>query len=181
MKFKIPFLFSDIEKAKKRAKLIANKIKYKKDSKLSQNLINSEAPISREAYLGICIRTLLNVFFILLVLFLLVLGLAGIPMFYLIAFGIAFLFSFFIFFSQLAYPKLYATKRQRDIEKNLIPGLQDMLIQLNSGIPLFSIIVSLSDSNYGELSKEFKKAAKRINTGEPEIDVLEDLGEPSGS
>ena len=181
MKFKIPFLFSDLEKAKKRASPISKKIRYKKDSKLADNLRNSDINIKREDYIGICIRTLINVFFILFALFLIILAFMDIKYFYVFAFGLAFLFSLFVLFSQLYYPKLYSSKRQRDIEKNLIPALQDVLIQLNSGIPLFSIIVNLSASNYGELSKEFRKAAKRINTGEPEIDVLESLGERNPS
>ena len=35
-----------------------------------------------------------------------------------------------------------------------------MLVQLNSGIPLFDILTNISNSNYGELSLEFKKAVK---------------------
>ena len=56
-----------------------------------------------------------------------------------------------------------------------------MLIQLNSGIPLFSIMVNISSSDYGELSLEFKKIVKRINSGEPETDVLDSIGEKNSS
>ena len=60
----------------------------------------------------------------------------------------------------------------RDIERNLIPALEDMLVQLNSGVPLCSILVNISASDYGELSAEFKKAVKKINAGSPQSDVF---------
>jgi len=93
--------------------------------------------------------------------------------------GIA--FSFFLFFSQIVYPYIYVSKRQKNIERNLIPALSDMLVQLNSGIPLFSILVNISSEDYEELSKEFKKAVKRIGAGEPEAMVLDDLGRKNPS
>ena len=69
----------------------------------------------------------------------------------------------------------------KEIEKNLISALEDMLVQLSSGIPLFSILVNISSSDYGELSNEFKKIVRRINAGLPDIDVLEEAGEKSSS
>ena len=63
----------------------------------------------------------------------------------------------------------------------MIPALEDITIQLSSGIPLFSILVNISGSDYGELSVEFKKAVQKINAGEAEVDVLEELGESNPS
>ncbi len=91
------------------------------------------------------------------------------------------MFSMFAYFSQRIYPKIYLSRKQRDIEKNLIPALEDMFIQLNSGIPLFDIMTNISDADYGILSEEFKKAVKRINAGEPEAEVLDDLGKRNPS
>jgi len=67
------------------------------------------------------------------------------------------------------------------MEKNLIPALGDILVQLNSGVPLFNILVNISSSDYGELSEEFKKAVKKINAGLPQVEVLEELGEKNSS
>ena len=56
-----------------------------------------------------------------------------------------------------------------------------MLIQINSGIPIFTVLVNISASNYSFLSEEFKKAVRKINAGYPQIDVLEELGERNSS
>ena len=73
------------------------------------------------------------------------------------------------------YPKLIANKRIKKLEVNLLPALQSMLIQLNSGVPLFDILVGISKGDYGEISKEFSTVVKEINTGKPQVDALEDI------
>ncbi|MCD4771019.1 type II secretion system F family protein [archaeon] len=105
----------------------------------------------------------------------------GIKSFYLIGGGLALLFAGFISFSQLAYPRVRISRKEKNIERNLIFALEDILIQLNSGIPLFDILTNISNSKYGELSVEFKKAVKRIGSGEPESKVLADLSASSHS
>jgi pilus assembly protein TadC len=144
-------------------------------------LKNSGAPVGREQYIGISRRSFLNSFFILLFLSFLFLWILGRVDLYYFALGFSLLFSGVVFMNQRAYPRIYFLKRQRDIERNLIPALEDVLIQLSSGIPLFSILVNISGSNYGELSVEFKKAVQKINAGEAEVDVLEALGESNPS
>src|SRR3989338_10168798 len=81
----------------------------------------------------------------------------------------------------MIYPKIFVNRKKREIESNLIPALQDMLVQLTSGIPLFSILVNISASDYGALSLEFKKIVRKINAGVSEIDVLEETGEKNPS
>jgi len=181
MKFRIPLTFSDIRKLKSRSKFFLSRIKPKKNTKLEEHLQNSDIDITREEYLAICLRSFFMAFLILFVVGSTVLLIMRVKLFFLFAFLIALVFSIFVFFSQIVYPKIYVTRRQRNIEKNLIPALQDMLIQLNSGIPLFSILVNISAADYGELSKEFKKAAKRISSGEPEAEVLDDIGRKNPS
>ena len=181
MKFHIPFTFSSTDKLKRKSNFFLSRIKYKKKSKLAENLKNSDVELSREEYLTISLRSFSFAFVILFALSNTILALLKVKYFYLLGFVFAFLFSCFVFFSQLVYPRIYVSRRQRDIEKNLIPALQDILIQLSSGIPLFSILVGISSQNYGELSVEFKKAVRRINAGEPEELVLEDLGRKNPS
>jgi archaeal flagellar protein FlaJ len=181
MKFHIPFTFSEVDKLKKRSKFFSSRIRYKKKSKIGDYLESSEIGLSREEYLGISVRSFfisLVVFYFLFSTFLL---LFGIRLFYLFGAGIAILFSSFIFFSQMVYPKIFISRKQKDIEKNLISALQDMLVQLNSGIPLFDIMVNISAADYGVLSLEFRKAVRRINAGESESDVLNDLGKKNPS
>ena len=181
MRFKIPFAGSNIARLKKISKPYYKKVRHKPDSKLSMHLKNSGAPVRREEYIGIARRSFLNLFFVLLFLSFVLLLAFDLVRFYLFAIGFSLLSSGIVFMNQRAYPRIYFLKRQRDIERNLIPALEDVLIQLSSGIPLFSILVNISGSNYGELSVEFKKAVQKINAGEAEVDVLEELGESNPS
>lgn len=175
MIFKIPFTFSKLEAQKKRPKFFLRKIKYKKKTKLEGYLKNSGVDLTREEYLAIVYRALVINFVFLFIIANTVLFILGVHKFYLYGGILALMFSLFVFFSQRVYPKIYVSRRQRNIEKNLMNGLEDMMVQLDSGIPLFSVMVNISDSNYGVLSIEFKKAVKRINAGESEEEVLDDL------
>jgi pilus assembly protein TadC len=181
MKFQIPFTFAATEKLRAKSKPFANLISRKKDSVFQRNLEAVEAPISREEYIGVVLRGLLIRIIISYVIISTGFFFANVSQFYLWSAGLAIAFSGFIAFSQLLYPKVYASRRERDIEKNLIPALEDMLVQLNSGVPLFSILVNISASDYGELSAEFKKAVKKINAGSPQTDVLDELGKRNTS
>jgi len=181
MKFHIPFTFSKIERLKRKSSFLLNKIKKKEKSSLTKSLKNADIDITREEYLSIALRSLLINFFALLAVSTTILAIFGIRFFYLYGPALALLFSGFVLFSQLVYPRIYVARRQRNIERNLIPALQDILVQLTSGIPLFSVMVNISSANYGELSSEFKKGVKRINAGEPEAEVLDDLGKKNPS
>lgn len=79
------------------------------------------------------------------------------------------------FFYLTFYPKLLITKRVKNLERNLLFALRHLQIQIKSGVPLFDGLVSVSNANYGLISTEFKKAIKKISTGSPEIESLEEL------
>lgn len=181
MKFKVPFTFSGIERLKKKSVFFSSKIRHKKKSKIADYLRNSDVKIIREEYLGITLRSFVFSFIFFYFVSTLVLFFFSVNLFYLIGFAVSFLFSGFIFFSQVNYPRIYVSRKQRNIEKNLLSALEDILVQLNSGIPLFDILVNISYTDYGALSGEFKKAVKRINSGEPEPTVLDDLGKDNPS
>jgi archaeal flagellar protein FlaJ len=181
MIFKIPFTFSTLEKIKKQSKFFTARIKYKRNSKLGENLINSNIDISREEYLGVCIKTVLITFFVLYLLSTTVFLFLKLQWAFLLGVLFSAIFSGFVFFSQMAYPRVYVMKRQNNIEKNLISALQDILVQLESGVPLFSVLVNISSADYGELSVEFKKAVRKISAGQPEQEVLEEMSEKNPS
>jgi len=71
------------------------------------------------------------------------------------------------------YPKLYVSRKVNQLEKNLPYALHHLLIEVRSGIPLFNALVSISQSRYGVLSEEMKKAVDDISTGKSEIAALE--------
>ncbi|MBU2497247.1 MAG: type II secretion system F family protein [Nanoarchaeota archaeon] len=93
-----------------------------------------------------------------------------------LSFFISFVIAVFIFSNSLIYPRLIVGRRIKNIERNLLPALQDFLAQINSGVPIFNVIVNVSNSNYGEVSKEFTKAVREINAGKSQSEALADLG-----
>jgi flagellar protein FlaJ len=175
MIFRIPFATSNLSKLRVRSKFFSSKFRHQKDSSLEDYLEGISINLTKEEYLGIVLRSFVNIFLISFILFSVFLGVIGLHLFYIFSAGISFLISIFVAFSQLAYPRVFVSRKERDIEKNLMFALEDILIQLNSGIPLFDILTNISGSNYGELSVEFKKAVKRIGSGEPEAEVLADI------
>jgi archaeal flagellar protein FlaJ len=94
----------------------------------------------------------------------------------LIAPTIAGIFSFLIMIQLSVFPKIKVKKKVRELEKNLIFALRTILIEIKSGVSLFDAINMVASGDYGEISKEFKKTIREINTGEPEEKALEDLG-----
>jgi len=182
MEFKIPFTISSPEVIKKRSSFFISKMRYKKKSNLSENLTNAKAKFNSKEYLGIVAQSTFNTFilvFILSIIALLILRDTNIS--FVLSLVIAFMSSIFIAFSQLAYPRIFVARRQRNIEKNLVSALEDILVQLNSGVPLFTVLVNISDADYGDLSDEFKKAVRKINAGSPEQWVLEELSKTNPS
>ncbi|MEK6899163.1 MAG: type II secretion system F family protein [Nanoarchaeota archaeon] len=181
MNFRIPFTRDSINSLRKRHTFFIRHISPKKNSKFQAYLDNSDVEISREEYLSIAYYYFIFYSFAFTVLATTAFYFLGIAKWYLFGVLVGLLFGGFILSNQLVYPRVYANRKQRVIERNLIPALEDMLIQLNSGIPLFSILVNLSSSDYGALSEEFKKAVKKISAGSPQEDVLEELGDRNGS
>ena len=78
-----------------------------------------------------------------------------------------------VFFYFGSYPKLYVARRVKAIEQHLPHALRHLLIQVRSGMPLYSSVVSVSRRDYGQLSNEFRAVVKEIDTGRSEIDALD--------
>ena len=175
MNFKIPFTFSGIEILKRRSKQCIKFTKPKK-TKLDDYLKNTGEDIDRRQYIAICTRNFLLNLLVLSVIATSILLLLKAKYFYCYGLGSALLISLFIFFNQINYPKIFCLHKEKNIEKNLIPVLQDMMVQLSSGVPMFRILFNISNSNYGEVSNEFKKITKEINSGAPQIETLEKYG-----
>ena len=181
MPFRVPFSFSQLDKLKKRSAVFKRFAGYKRDTLLFKNLKNAGVDLTREEYLAICVGGFVISFLSLFILSSTLLIVMQVERALVLALGFAFLFGGFVFFSRLIYPKVYNNRKQRNIERNLIPALQDMLVQLYSGVPLFTIMINISLADYEELSEQFKKAVKGINAGRPQIEVLEELGKDNPS
>ncbi len=181
MKFRIPFTISSIDRLRKTSKPFTKFVKPKKRSKLKAYLQNADVKITREEYIAVSIKSFLVFFAVLYLISSTILYLVDVNNPFGNALILALVFSLFVSFSQLVYPKVYSSRKQKNIEKNLISALEDILVQLTSGIPLFTILVNISSAGYEELSGEFKKAVRKINAGFPQIEVLEELGEKNVS
>ncbi|MBU0467341.1 MAG: type II secretion system F family protein [Nanoarchaeota archaeon] len=181
MKFKIPFSFAPIEKLKKKSNFFTRFVREKENSKLTKQLEMSDLDITGREYTAICLRGMVYSFLFVFVLASSTLVLLKVSHSLLLALGMSVLFSGFVFFSRRVYPKVFITRKQREIEGNILSALQDVLVQLTSGIPLFSILVNISSSDYGALSEEFKKIVRKINAGIPQSDVLEEIAEKNPS
>ncbi len=180
-KFKVPLTLSSLEILKRRSKKFTNFFRGIKKTKLGSYLKNIDVKISTAEYLGICFRTFMFSFLILLVIFTTFLFLLKVDIFYLYGFFLALAFSGFVFLRQFNYPKMFLFRKTRDIERNLIPALQDILVQLESGVPIYQILINVSNSDYGNVSLEFKKAVKEIGSGVSQVQALENLIKKSDS
>ncbi len=181
MKFHIPFTFSNIDRLKKRPLLLKALQQRKKYSKLDYYLENSDSGVTREQYLNISAYSFIMSFIIVFTVITTILFLTKVTSPLMLALVITIFCSGFVVFAQFVYPRVHYNKKQRELEKNLLPALEDVLVQLSSGVPLFNILVNISISDYGEISTEFKKAVRKINAGVPQIEVLEELGEKNSS
>ncbi len=179
MKFRIPFTLTSIERQKNTSRFFMIKKGIEK-SPLQEALDDANVDLTAEEYRAIARKSFITSFLVLYVLASTILVVMKIEKAFLISLGVVAI-SLLIYTSQVIYPGLYIKRRIRDIEKNLIPALQDIVVQLNAGIPLFNLLANIANSDYGILSEEFAKAAKKINAGFPQIEVLEELGERNPS
>ncbi|MBW2989819.1 type II secretion system F family protein [Candidatus Woesearchaeota archaeon] len=142
---------------------------------LKLSLRQAEVDFSVKEYLSMCIFSslLFLVFFGSIIS--MILAMTGVESFLLFGIMASFAASLFVFIQQVNYPKLYSHRRVKNIEQNLLGALQNILIELNSGAPLFNILVNLSKGDYGNVSEEFSKAVKEINAGKSQIATLENM------
>lgn len=183
MKFRVPLSMANLETLRKRYRFFERFFKKQTSGtkKLGIYLENSGLRISPKEYLAICLGGSVYSFFIITLISFLLFVLGSVSFSYLLAPMVGLMFGLVVFILQRNYPKFHDKKRVRGIERNLLPALQDILVQLSSGIPLFSILSNISMEDYGELSEEIKKVVREINTGKPQIEALEEVGEKNSS
>lgn len=142
---------------------------------LKLNLKQAEMEVEPRDYIAMCLfSSVINFFFMTVILFLFISSLKE-GSFIVIVPLVSFIVVSFMFFQQLMYPRVKANRRVRDIERNLLPALRTFLIQINSGVPIFDVLVLISTRNYGEISRVFGRAVKDINAGSPQNEVLEEM------
>ncbi|MFH1641412.1 MAG: type II secretion system F family protein [Nanoarchaeota archaeon] len=142
---------------------------------LDLSLKQAKLKISAKEYLSICFVSNMMLFAFFGSMITAILFFAGVDNPYVPGLFVSLLVVFFAFFQQAAYPKIFVNKRVKDIERNLLAALQNILIQLKSGIPLFDILVNISKGGYGGVSEEFMIVVKQINAGKPQTETLEEM------
>ncbi len=148
---------------------------------LKLHLKQAEIDIETRDYLSMCFLSSLifcGFFFLFITM---ILSASGAKNSAFAGFSISLVFTIFVFFQQLIYPRVYTNRRIKNIEKNLLPALQNILVQLNSGVTLFDVLLNISKSDYGGVSKEFGTAVQEIRTGKPQIEALEEIGSANPS
>ncbi|MBI4209888.1 MAG: type II secretion system F family protein [Candidatus Diapherotrites archaeon] len=81
----------------------------------------------------------------------------------------------------LLYPRIMLGKKVRDVERNLDFALRTILVESRSGVTLFDAINIVANGDNGQVSKEFRKAVRKISTGTFQNDALEELAENNPS
>ena len=81
---------------------------------------------------------------------------------------------FFFLVLHLAYPRMIAGDISSQEDRELIFVMRDMLIQISSGVPLFTAIENVGDTpGYAYLGNEFRDVASRVRGGAPLLDEME--------
>ncbi len=73
------------------------------------------------------------------------------------------------------YPSLLVHRNVASVERNLLFALRHFYVQVKSGVTLFDAMTSVSGGDYGAVSREFKAAIRKINTGASAESVLEEM------
>lgn len=74
-------------------------------------------------------------------------------------------------------PKIKEDKRKREITQKLPYALRQMSTQLKAGIGLYDSMKTITESNYGALSEEFRITLKEIQYGNNYMDSFNNLSE----
>ncbi len=89
--------------------------------------------------------------------------------------GITLVLAALIFFMGMSYPTALARKKIREIESNLIFALRTLLVQIKSGVSLFSGLDMVANGDFGALSREFKHAVDKMNAGYQQEEALQEI------
>lgn len=144
---------------------------------LRLSLVEIEADIDTDEYVALSVVSAVAYGFLMSLLIFVLLVVLGAVAESAAALSVAAGLVIFILFTLLfmLYPSILAGKKAEKIEKDLIFGLKDMLLEMSSGATVYKAMVKVSKAGYGEVSREFEKAVRKVGTGTPVDDALEEL------
>ncbi|MEM5878889.1 MAG: type II secretion system F family protein [Candidatus Aenigmatarchaeota archaeon] len=173
---RIPFVPFPVQKVLKLSRpfLFLSSRLVKLNPFLAQKLIQAEINLKDREYSAIAIFSSIFWFFLIFSIFT-ILGLVAGKNLALLSFIFSLLISVVVFNYISFYPSLLLSRKDRDVEKNLLFAIRHLFIQIKSGVSIFDSLVSVSKGNYGSVSEEFEKCVKEIATGKEETQALEEL------
>ena len=95
--------------------------------------------------------------------------------------GMALGFFLIFFLLHIFYPKIIAKNIADAIDRDLVFAVRDMLIQVSSGVPVYSAMENIAEGNYAEVSQAFKAAVQDVRAGISMIRALENMALKSQS
>jgi len=174
----VPFPLEKTLKFSKKLRLLGIAIRIKRFFPfLHSSLFEARIEFDEIEYLSIALFTSLFWFLFLSSIFGLIALIILPPRnFIFIIFLSSFSISFLSFIYVILYPRLISIRRIKDLERNLLFALRHLLIQVRSGVSLFDGMVSISRAGYGLVSEEFNECVRKISTGTPDVEALEEVG-----
>lgn len=178
--FKPPFLPMNLRNAKRFSKIFTpfgrnlSRLKPSLNSELVQLEINATAT----QYMSMAFLTflLMSIFMFIFLLFLImILFQSNSNDFFILTLVSSLIIGLFSFFQFTFYPQNLLTLKAKKLNRDLLFALRHLLIQVRSGVPLYNAIVSLSQADYGIVSKEFKQTAKEISRGLSQTEALSNM------
>ncbi len=79
--------------------------------------------------------------------------------------GIGFLIFFIFLMLMIIYPKILIRKVAVKETKELLFALRELMMDVDSGVPLFDAMKNVSEAKYGFVSKDFEQVIRAIDTG----------------
>ncbi|MDE1824834.1 MAG: type II secretion system F family protein [Candidatus Micrarchaeota archaeon] len=90
--------------------------------------------------------------------------------------GLAVFYAFFNKF--MSYPVDRSRNIGKDVERDILFAMRDIVIGMRSGMPLYNAMTAVS-SGYGSASKEFRKIVELVQLGQPIDKAIEDVSRRS--
>ncbi len=81
-----------------------------------------------------------------------------------------------LFFYMLKLPDVKISKKEKEISKEIIFASRHLVIELESGVPLYNALINISE-NYETLGKYFKEIIDKVNLGTPLEEALNEAVE----
>lgn len=145
---------------------------------LRKKLKMAKMDVSEDGYISTSLIMSILTSLLLLILVTMLLYTSGMDLLVVIPlFLLTLIFSFFFFMQRV---DVEISKRELEIDKELLFAGKQLLIEIRGGIPLFDAVTHLTEE-YGEASNVFREIVNKTNLGVPLDVALEDVSEETPS